>query len=72
MGNNVKYLKTVVYEKDGWKLGHNENPDVKLDENDEWLLLNPSGKTLTCGDYQTLMEQLSDDPEDIAWRARHA
>ena len=71
MGNRISYLNKVVYEKEGWKLGHNDNPDVKKLESDQtWLLLNPSGTLLQSGNYQTLMECLSDDPEDIAWRGR--
>ena len=73
MGNHITYLQTVTFEKDGWQLGHNENPDTQsLDEDAAWILLNPSKTTSTSGSFKTLMEHLSDDPEDIAWRARHA
>ncbi len=71
MGNNAAYLEHVIIEKDGWKLGHNENPDVKLDEELEAILVSPSGQTYS-GKYTTLLESMSDDPEDIAWRGRHA
>ena len=72
MGNNIKNLQTVVFEKDGWQLGHNENPDVNLDESEEFLLLNPSKTFVICGSRKTLEEHMSDDPEDVAWRGRHA
>ncbi len=72
MGNNIKNLQTVIQEKDGWQLGHNENPDVELDEDQEYLLLNPSKTFVICGSRKTLEEHLSDDPEDIAWRKRYA
>jgi len=71
MGNNAGYLKNVTVEKDGWKLGHNENPDVNLDEDLEAMLVSPSGKVY-AGKYTTLLESMSDDPEDVAWRGHHA
>lgn len=70
MGNNVSYLKTVLEEKDGWKLGHNENPDVNLDEDQEILLVSPSGK-LFSGDLET-MKRLMYDGDKAGFRARYA
>jgi hypothetical protein len=71
MGNNAAYLGTVIEEKDGWKLGHNENPDVNLDTDLECILVSPTGKTFS-GKYSTLKELLGDDQDDTAWRNRHA
>lgn len=70
MGNNAAYLKTVLKEKDGWKLGHNENPDVNLDEDQEIMLISPSGKVFT-GDLET-MTKLLEDPTKAGFRSRYA
>jgi hypothetical protein len=72
MGNNPANLKTVVLEKDGWQLGHNENPDVEdLDESERWILVSPSGKPYV-GSRKTLEKHLSDEPANKAWRERNA
>ena len=69
MGNNRSYLRVVLEERDGWRLGHNENPDVRLKESDEIMLLSPTGK-LFSGDMET-MQRLMKDPSKAGWRARN-
>jgi hypothetical protein len=70
MGNYTDYLKTVTMENDGWVLGHNENPDVDLPEDEEFVLLSPSGK-LFSGDRET-MERLLLDENKAGFRARYS
>jgi hypothetical protein len=69
MGNNRAYMRVVLEEREGWRLGHNENPDVKLKETEEILLISPTGK-LFCGDMET-MQKLMKDPSKSGWRARN-
>lgn len=69
MVTNPSYMGTVVLEIDGWKLGHNENPDVNVDEDHEFLLVSPSGKFF-CGDRES-MQKLMADPNKAGFRARY-
>jgi hypothetical protein len=64
------YIKTILEEKNGWKLGHNENPDVELPADQEVMLISPSGKKFS-GDLDT-MRKLLNDPSKEGFRKRYS
>lgn len=68
---DVKPGEVVKKTEDGWILRRNpvDYPDIPTDQ--EFQIVSPNGKRYAMS-YETALECLSDDPEDVAWRKRRA